>query len=116
MSNPDIVTTTIGSTDFLIESRASNLQTTTQTMGTGIRQTGSNSTPSIPTESQKNLLTSIANFKAEMQKEWETISLSPGPNEMCIEASFVLESGINAWVISGKGSVGVKVTFKWKRD
>ncbi|MCG9771555.1 hypothetical protein L1D59_23480, partial [Pseudoalteromonas piscicida] len=62
----------------------------------------------------EDLVELMESLNKEFQYCWEkAVESGRSPDEMTVEVAFAFESAINAWVLSGKGSAGVKASFKW---
>lgn len=119
MSNSHVVQATIGAVAFLIENSADSgpvkEASKSETGQLGIRQT-SPPLQKLTDSARENLIDVVDQIRSEFHKHWEqAMASTPGPSEMSLEVSFSFESEINAWVISGKGSAGIKAAFTWTR-
>jgi len=116
MKDNKTVPARIGSMQFLVDSTIDTGSSGTHENSSGVRQTSPNLSL-ISSTARDNLIEVVDQLRVEFHKRWEDFVVPvPGPAEMSIEVSFAFESGINAWVIAGKGTAGVKVLFKWARS
>lgn len=115
MNDGKIVEAKIGSMQFFVDNITENNHNEKENTSLGIRKTGATFSE-ITSNASKNLTDVLSRLSKELQQHWEhsTASVS-SPNEMSVEVSFAFEGSVNAWVIVGKGSTGVKATFKWIR-
>ncbi len=119
MTNNNLTKASIGAKAYLVADtvydNSKEANTNESSTSDGLRK-NKFSPQELAVEASQNLTDVLTNLSSELQNYWETYSSSiPGPDELSVEVSFAFEGKVNAWVIAGKGSTGIKATFKWER-